>query len=129
MTAPRTKALPQPVRWEDELRACRECGIPTGWRTPLGSPVHHGCVAQWWRFVPHDDEDYLDALYLLNFALGPLGPAPPVDPYRRWRPIPLRAGPCSWCGQPGLGITEDAYFHCKIHMFRPYRWPPPGGQP
>src|SRR5256885_2017993 len=37
-------------------------------------------------------------------------------------PIPFDpGGPCAWCGQPGIGITDDAYMHCRNHLWPPFR--------
>jgi hypothetical protein len=32
-------------------------------------------------------------------------------------------GPCGWCGQPGISLPGvDRYWHCREHLFPPYRW-------
>jgi hypothetical protein len=112
--------LPDPARWEEPLKPCRACAIPTGWRTPRGSPVHPACVNRWEQIQPADLEA---ARACLTNALGPLEELDwPVDPDARWHPIRWRHGPCSWCGRPGTGITEDTYLHCAAHMWPPYRW-------
>ena len=112
-----------PVRWDDELKPCRKCGIPTGWRTKRGSPVHDECADPVLIFRVRSVEAELDGLYLLADALGPLTAVPPGDlPPRRDR-LPFQQGPCGWCGRPGLLYTVDRYFHCPQHLWPPYRWP------
>lgn len=37
-------------------------------------------------------------------------------------------GQCGWCTEPGIRIKghgADNFFHCRIHLWPPFRWPPP----
>jgi len=128
------RAPPGPVRWDGELRPCRRCKVPTGWRTARGSAVHHDCADPLAPLRRASQEQWLDALYEIARVLGPTRPvrvgseAPPTPHPDR---LPLREGPCGWCGAPGLLLTADRYYHCRTHLFPPYRWPEPrqGGTP
>lgn len=115
---------------------CPYCGEPTLWR--LGRPpgwkvIHPECYG---LYRLNEDpaavaEAEANAIYALHKVLGvTLIESPPVD--RRGASIHIQNGPCSWCGQPGIGINADKYLHCRTHMWSPFRWPPPtplpGGQ-
>lgn len=120
------KAKPEPVRWETPYRPCRECKVLTGWRTPLGSPVHPMCVNTWKQLVPLGPPEVAAALHTLARMLGPLREVHDerADPDYRWRPIRFDEGQCSWCREPSVGLrTDDGYYHCPGHLFSPYKVP------
>src|SRR5882762_10288874 len=112
-----------PLRLSKKPGKCQTCGDSTLWRT-VGDPwkiIHPECaglirIGEDPAFVA---ELMANAIY--NVAAG-LGATLIALPQREsLRPIHIRQGPCSWCGQPGIGITADAYLHCRTHMWPPFR--------
>src|SRR5439155_6686274 len=99
---------PKRLRWDDEALPCRRCKLPTHWRTPRGAKTHPNCDASPWdELTP---EAWAALVFDVALQLGAVVSDEPIEP--RDRNIHIVHGPCSWCRQPGIGITDDRYLHC-----------------
>jgi hypothetical protein len=115
------------MAWDEAERPCRKCKTPTHWRTQRGAAIHPMCEPPWPRLTPQAEREVLVGL-LAAFPRSTVTRPPtpqPAGAARQLAPIHVRNGPCSWCGRPGVGITDDEFLHCVTHLWPPYRWPPP----
>jgi hypothetical protein len=105
---------PLPLRWADVAEPCRYCRTPTHWRTATNRRTHPACSDGYLYVLT--DVGYTRALFDVARSFAPDRVAMTAAPAQRERPPRGRVGPCSWCGQTGIGLVGSPYLHCPQHI-------------